>query len=132
MRIIVSLLIGLLMLTGCSQSKEINSAQPNDTTHNPTAKEILLQNPNADIFQLNGIIYSNADKIEWVQQVDLTLEKTLATIKKQYEDGMNFEDQMATQLPVGAEIYEPVKKSGAILIVKIKDVEIRYLGLIEG
>jgi hypothetical protein len=133
MKIIISFFIALLMLTGCNQSKVINSEHPTtESTHNPTAKEILAQNPNADIFQHKGIIYTNAINIEWVEQTELTIGESAGTIKKQYKDGLTFENGMATKLPVGVEIFEPVKKSGPVLIVKLSGKEMRYLGLIEG
>ncbi|WP_078503002.1 hypothetical protein [Paenibacillus selenitireducens] len=119
----------MLILTGCNQSKINNSEHPaTETTHNPTTKEILTQNPNADIFQHKGIIYTNASNIEWVQQTELTIGEIVGTIRKQYIDGITFENEMATKLPVGAEIFE----SGQILIVNLDGREIRYLGLIEG
>ena len=131
MRIITTFLVVLFILTGCNQSEGVPSEQ-SAATHNPTADEILAKNPNADIFQLDGIIYSNANNVEWVQQSELTIGEKVGTITKKYKDGLTFEDKMATKLPVGAEIFEPVKKSGPILIVRLNDNEIRYLGLIEG
>ncbi len=128
-KILISFLIAFLILTGCNQSKVINSDHPTtESTHNPTAKIILAQNPNADIFQHNGIIYTNASNIEWVQQTELTIGEGVGTIKKQYKEGLSFENEMATKLPVGVEIFE----SGQILIVKLDGKEVRYLGLIEG
>jgi len=136
MRLIISFFICLLILTvtGCKQYEERNYGDPTIpvTTHNLTAKDILVQNPNADIFQFNGIIYSNASNIEWVQQTELATGNIVVTITKQYKDSDTFEDSMATQLPIGTEIYEPLIKSGPILIVKLSDKEVRYLGLIEG
>ncbi|MNH82780.1 hypothetical protein D3C87_652990 [compost metagenome] len=133
MRILISVIIALLMLTGCNQPKVINSERPTfESTHNPTAKEILDQNPSADIFQLNGTIYTNAINIEWVQQTEITIGESVGIIKRQYKDSLTFENEMSTKLPVGAKIFEPIKKSGPILIVKLNGKEIKYLGLIEG
>ncbi|MFB6366340.1 hypothetical protein ACFCP7_20175 [Paenibacillus elgii] len=133
MKIIISFLITLLMLTGCNQSKVINSENSiTESIHNPTAQEIIAQNPNADIFQYKGVIYDNASNIEWVQQEKLTVGEKVGMITKQYKDGLNFEDEMATKLPVEVEIFEPIKKNGPVLIVKLNGKEIRYLGLIEG
>jgi len=136
MRLIILFIICLSMLTvtGCKQyeKKNYEDSTASITTHNPTAKEILVQNPNADIFQFNGIIYSNASNLEWVQQTELATGNIVETITKQYKGGDIFEDAMATQLPIGTEIYEPLIKSGPILIVKLSGKEVRYLGLIEG
>lgn len=120
MKILISFLATLFMLTGCIIQ----------TTHNPTAKETLAQNPNADIFQHKGIIYTNASNIEWVRQTELTIGERVGTIKKQYTDGLTFGNEMATKLPVGAEIFDGGGRS--ILIVKLEGKEIRYLGMLEG
>lgn len=98
---------------------------------NPTAKEILLKNKAADIFALNGVVYSNAEDIEWVNEKELTLGQEVGEIKKQTNDSDAFENYTATKLTVGTKIYEPVENS-SIYIVKVDDKEIRYIGLIEG
>ncbi|GMK40403.1 hypothetical protein PCCS19_34590 [Paenibacillus sp. CCS19] len=133
MKIMIPLLIALLLLTGCNQSKAIHSEDSmTEATHNPTAQEIIAQDPDADIFQYKGVIYGNASKVEWVQQEKVTAGEKVGTITQQYKEGLNFEDGMATKLPVGVEFYEPTKKSGPILLVKLNGEEVRYLGLIEG
>ena len=134
MKAIISLFIALMILTGCSQSPAIHSQPSNiqSSIGNPTAKEMLAQNPVADFFQYNDIVYANASDIEWVQQAELTIGEHVGTITKQYTDDLTFEHEMATKLPVGTEIYEPVKNKGPVLIVTVNGEEIRYLGLIEG
>jgi len=130
---LISFILCLAILAGCNQYEGSSSGKSNEKyeTHNPTAEEILSQNPDADIFQLNGIIYSNASNVEWVQAEELTIGETIGTITKQYTDGLTFEEEIATKLPVGTEIFKPLK-GGGILIAKLNDKEIRYLGLIEG
>lgn len=130
MRLLISLCIAIMMITGCTQVNLTGSKEY--VIGNPTAKEILINDPNADIFQYKDIIYTNASGIEWVQQADLTIGKSVGTIQKQYQPDLAFENGMATELPVGTVIYEPMKKSGPILIVVVNDEEVRYLGLIEG
>lgn len=135
MRIVAMLLVVLLLLAGCakvSDSEQFADPCAENNSCELTANEVLDQNPNADIFQLNGVIYSNASNIDWVQQEQLTLGKKIGTITNQYKDGQSFENGMATTLPVGGEIFEPAEKSGPILIIKLDNKEIRYLGLIEG
>jgi len=131
-RILVFIFIGLLALSGCNQTHQsVGKTKP---TSNPTAMDILADNPDADIFQLQGIIYKNAKDIDWVQSEELSIGEKVGTIAKQYKEGMAFEDGMATKLPVGAEIYEPAEKVGPILLVRLGPNErvMRYLGLIEG
>ncbi|NOU77020.1 hypothetical protein GC098_37635 [Paenibacillus sp. LMG 31458] len=48
---------------------------------NPTAKDILTNNKDSDIFMLNGIIYSNSEDIEWVNERELTLGEEVGEIK---------------------------------------------------
>ena len=132
MRIIVSFFIGLILITGCSQSVGNNAKSRAEATHNPTAEEVLTQNADADIFQFQGIVYENADHVDWVQQEKLTSGERVGKITKPYQEGLPFEDGMATKLPEGAEIFEPAKKSGPVLIVKWSGNEKRYLGLLEG
>ncbi|SFL58744.1 hypothetical protein SAMN04487943_102339 [Gracilibacillus orientalis] len=117
-----------IILVACN-----NQTTENSEIHigNPTAEEILTKNENADIFVLNGIVYSNAEDLEWVNEKELTLGEEVGEIKEQTNNSDEFENFTATKLTVGTKIYEPVEKSG-IYIVKVNDKEIRYLGLREG
>jgi hypothetical protein len=96
---------------------------------NPTPKEVLTEN--ADIFVLNGIVYINAEDVEWVNEQDFTLGEEVGEIKKQTTNSDEFENYTASKLEVGTKIYETVEK-GDIYIVIVDDKEIRYLGLREG
>ena len=96
---------------------------------NPTPKEVLTEN--ADIFVLNGIVYINAEDVEWVYEQDFTLGEQVGEIKKQTTNSDEFENYTASKLEVGTKIYETVEK-GDIYIVIVDDKEIRYLGLREG
>ena len=134
MRIVISvLLLSLTFFTliGCNQH-ETSRVSRVEVIGNPQAEDILVNNPEADIFQFNEIVYSNAVNLEWVQAANLTKGELVGIIKEQYMEGKQFKDEMATILPVGAEIYEPVNRQGPILIVIFEDKEWRYLGLIEG
>lgn len=104
---------------------------PGNDTGNPTAEEILSKNKDADIFVLNGVVYSNAEDIEWVNEKELTLGEVVGEIKKQTNKSDAFENNTASKLSVGTKIYKTVEK-GDIYIVKVDDKEIRYLGLREG
>lgn len=127
------LMIAMLALTGCTPADSNQSGQSMvSVIGNPTAQQIVENNPDADIFQFNNIVYSNASDLEWVQQADLTIGERVGAITKQYQADLMFEDGMATELPIGTEIYEPVKKYGDILIVVVNGQEIRYFGLLEG
>ncbi|MCR8657437.1 hypothetical protein [Paenibacillus endoradicis] len=134
MKVFISLFIALFILTGCNQSTVSNTEHSRTPTSigNPSATDILAENPNADIFQYKDVIYKNASNNEWVQQAELTIGDRVLTIEKQYNNDLTFEQGMATMLPIGTEIHVPITKSGAILIAKVDGKEIRYVGLIEG
>lgn len=134
------LLLGILFVSfivvACN-SQTIENSDRKDyegsqgSTGNPTAEDILLNNKDADIFVLNGIVYKNAEDIDWVNSKKLTLGEEVVEIKKQTKDSEAFENGFATKLPIGTKIYEPVEK-GDIYIAIVEDKEMRYLGLREG
>ncbi|MBW8350025.1 hypothetical protein K0H71_11260 [Bacillus sp. IITD106] len=111
-----------IVLAACNNSGHIG---------NPTAKQILLENKDADIFVLDGIVYTNGEDIEWVNEVKLTLGEEVGEIKKRTNNGGKFENYTASKLEVGTKIYKPVEK-GDIYLVIVDNKEIRYLGLREG
>lgn len=118
------------LLIACN-AQTIKEHKENITKGNPTVADILLDNTDADILLLNGIVYKNAVDIAWVNEEDLTLGKEVAVIKKQTKDAEEFTDGVATKLNVGTKIYKSVG-NGNIYIAVVKGKEIRYLGLIEG
>ncbi|WP_407272471.1 hypothetical protein [Radiobacillus sp. PE A8.2] len=127
-RMLFLVLLSSIVLVACNnQTNGINESD----IGNPTVKEILTKNNDADIFVLNGVVYSNAEDIEWVNEMELTLGKDIGEIKKQTQESDEFENFTASKLPVGTKIYEPVEK-GDIYIVQVNDKERRYLGLREG
>lgn len=134
MRGMVLFLLSFTLLAGCQFHEQGASKTSNETftTRNPAAEDILSQRPDADFFQWNGIVYVNANHLEWVLQAELTIGPFVGNITKQYKEGLAFEDEMATKLPVGTEIYEPAETNGPILFVKFHGKAIPYLGLIEG
>ncbi|WP_047985816.1 hypothetical protein [Ornithinibacillus californiensis] len=121
----------LLAMAMVACSNQATPKEPEIVLDNPTPEEILADNENADIFVINGIVYSNADHIEWVNEKELTLGEEVGEIKKQTSNSDEFENYSATLLPVGTKIYQPVEK-GDIYIVRVDGKEIRYLGLREG
>lgn len=104
---------------------------PNKSLGNPSAKNILLQNPEADIFMSRGIIYSNADDFNWVNAQALTLGAEVTEIKRQSSDSGGFVDGTATKLSVGTKIYQSKQKEN-IYIAVVNGKSIPYLALREG
>lgn len=97
---------------------------------NPTPKEILSEDPQADIFQFNGIVYKNASDLDWVIQQELKKGELIGKIKK--VSSSNFEDGTASILPVGTKLYNTINSTGDIIIVDYKNRLIPYIGLYEG
>ena len=100
----------LLTAVGCSNSS-ITSTTETHTTENPDAKEILTSDPEADIFQFDGVIYRAG--IDWVEELTLTKDEQVGEIKTRNDTDTNFEDDMSNKLPVGAKIYS-AKESGEV------------------
>lgn len=124
-------LIVLVLLTaaGCSNSLEKDKTEVH-TTGNPDAEEILTLDPEADIFQFEGIIYKTG--IDWVEELTLTKDEQVGEIKSRNDRDTNFEDEMSNKLPVGAKIFSTIEKEGPILLVESEGEILKYYGLVEG
>lgn len=131
--IIISLSTSLsLFIGGCSHSLD-SVMEDTHVSENPSAEEILEADPEADIFQLEGVIYQTG--IDWVEELTLTKDQFVGEIKSRNDTHTNFEDEMATKLPVGAKIYtveEGEDVSGPILLVETNGSLLSYYGLVEG
>ncbi len=118
------------MLAACNNNYE--NGVKEEVTENPTPEEILSNDKHGDVFFMDGVVYTNAQDIEWVNEEELTMGEEIGEIKKQTDNHEEFENFTASILPVGTKIFEPEEKEGLIYIVKLDDEEIRYLGLVEG
>jgi hypothetical protein len=101
-----------------------------------TARDVLKQNPDADIFQYEGFIYSNVTELEWFDErrENLAKGKMLGEIKKQSTRSFGFKDFTATKAPVGTKIYSSSQggKESGVLILEFKGEDLYYLVLLEG
>lgn len=93
------------------------------------AKEVLTLDPDADIFQYNGVIYKT--NIDWVKELSLTKDVQIGEIKTKNETDKDFENQMSNKLPVGAKIFS-AKERVDILIVEFEGESLKYLAIVEG
>lgn len=129
-RLLFSLLIFFLLTTaGCSNSSDRAKIKVH-TTENPNAEEILTLDPEADIFQFDGVIYQTG--IEWLDKLTLTKDEQVGEIKTKNDSDTNFEDGMSNKLPVGAKIFSVKEKIGPVLLVESEGELFKYYGLIEG
>jgi hypothetical protein len=116
-KILLCISILFIFLFGCNGAKG-----------NPTPKD-FLKNESADIFLLDGIVFSNAQDIEWVSDLEYKLGEQIGYITKQRDKARSFKDGTANKLPVGTKIYE-TDTPAYIAIVNGK--EIPYLKMLEG
>ncbi len=68
----------LLTAVGCSNSSDKGKVEVY-TTENPNAEGVLKLDPEADIFQFNGVIYQTG--IDWVEALTLTKDEQVGEIK---------------------------------------------------
>ncbi|RNA69831.1 hypothetical protein EBO34_07825 [Alteribacter keqinensis] len=99
---------------------------------NPTAGDILSDNPNADILQWDGIVYSNVNDAEYVRELGHEPVEKLGEIERQSGSRWFFRDRSATHLPEGTNIFN-VNKGGIYYLIGVADdEEIVYRALVEG
>lgn len=73
-RVITMFIISTFILSGCSSFQNNDNIKTHET-ENPTAEEVLQLDSEADIFQLDGVIYQT--NIDWVNDLTLTKGKKL-------------------------------------------------------
>lgn len=89
----------------------------------------FLKNEGADIFLLGGIVYSNAQDVEWVTELEYKLGEQIGEVTMKTDKASSFKNGTANKLPVGAKIYET---DTPVYIVIFNDKEVPYLKMIEG
>jgi hypothetical protein len=117
--------LALFTVTGCSNGGETTIV----TIDSIDAEEVLTLDPNADIFQYDGVIYKT--NIDWVEELSLTKDDQIGEIKARNVDNSDFKDEMSNKLPVGAKIFS-AKERGDILIVESEGEILKYLSIVEG
>lgn len=113
------------MITGCSYGGETTKVSIDSIN----AEEVLRLDPDADIFQYEGVIYKT--NIDWVEELSLTKDDQVGEIKTINATNTDFKDEMANKLPVGAKIFS-AKERGDILIVELDGEIFKYLAIVEG
>ncbi|WP_181350303.1 hypothetical protein [Thalassobacillus sp. CUG 92003] len=105
---------------------------------NPTAHEILNNNPNADILKLDGVVYSNVSDRDWVERHDYNKNELIGEVKKQTNNTWWFRNYYASKLPKGTKIYstnEGTYTKGdapAFIIIEYDNALLIYQSLVEG
>lgn len=130
MRNFILLICMMILITGCKLQTAEN--EKTITPGNPTATEVLSDDNEADIFQFNNLIYTNASTIEWVQEDTYEKGPQIDEIRKQSADSKEFTDGTASKLPVGTKVFQVVGNGQLLLMIEKDDEKIVYLALIEG
>ena len=121
-KIFVYSVLLFLVLTGCS------SVIPG----NPTSQTILKKDPQADILQLDELIYIKASDQESLKKGDFIKEDKIGEIKKTTTSTLFFKDFCATKLPVGSEIFATNDHDTYTIIAEIDGKQVLYTALVEG
>ena len=127
--ILVSIIL-LLTSTGCMGLISINKDN-NNSIEKRTAEEILTENPEADIFQYNGLIYSNSNNEDIDENVNLEKGKQVSETTKKSTNHVEFLNGTATNLAVGTKIYQVPGEGLAVLTVIKNGKRIIYLAEIK-
>ena len=117
--------LALLTINGCSYGSETTRVSIDSID----AEEVLRLDPNADIFQYDGVIYKA--NIDWVEELSLTKDVQIGEINTKNDTNAVFKDEMANKLPVGAKIFS-ARERGDILIVELRGEILKYLAIVEG
>lgn len=122
---IVLTALALLIITGCSAKGD----EVTEVSGEIDAEEVLGLDPDADIFQFEGVIYQT--NIDWVDKLALTKDVQVGEIKKKNDANTDFNDEMANKLKVGSKIFS-AKERKDILIVENDSGLFHYLAIVEG
>ncbi|MFE8699907.1 hypothetical protein ACFYKX_04640 [Cytobacillus sp. FJAT-54145] len=115
--------IFLILLVGCT-----NEHTSSPFISNPAPKD-FLNNNDADIFLLDRYVFSNAEDVEWVRELEYELGEQIGEITEQEEIASKFRNGTANILPIGTKIFET---NTPVYIAVVKGKEIRYLKMVEG
>ncbi|MFB4169428.1 hypothetical protein [Virgibacillus sp. JSM 102003] len=131
--IALCLLLGIMAALALTNTFPFNSGG----IGNPTAKDILKGNPDADILKLDGLIYSNVSDREWLDDNRYTKGEKIGEIKKQTTATWWFRNFFATKLPKGTKIFMSNGKEygeypPSLVIVEINNEELVYQAMVEG
>ncbi|WP_226036601.1 hypothetical protein [Aquibacillus saliphilus] len=130
----LSLVLVVLVVLTLSRNFPLNSGK----IGNPTAKEILTGNPDADILKLDGLVYSNASELEWIKDNEYTRGDQIGEIRKQTTNTWWYRNFSASKLQKGTKIYtsnDKEYKSGdapVIVLVEGNNELLVYHSLREG
>jgi hypothetical protein len=124
-KILLPLCFLFIFLVGCNNDYSSSSSP---STNNPSPKDYLKYD-NADIFVLDGYVFSNAQDVEWVTELKYELGEQVGEITKQADKASQFKNGTANKLPIGTKIF---KTDTQAYIAIVDGEEIPYLKMVEG
>ncbi|MFD1361270.1 hypothetical protein [Lentibacillus salinarum] len=125
LKVFAVLIMTAFILTGCGG----DSGNPiTNTIGNPTPRD-FLDHGDADIFYFDGLVYSNAADVQWVQELEYEPGEQIGEITRQTDKAMLFKDGTANKLPEGTKLYETDTPA---YIAIVDGDEIPYLKMVEG
>lgn len=112
------LIMVIIVLSGCGKHV-IGNPVPGD----------FLNKDSADIFLLEGTVFSNVEEVDWIKELDYTIGKEVGEITKKTDKVKEFRDGSSNILPVGTKIYDTDTE---VYIAIVDGEEIPYLKMLEG
>ncbi|MRG86061.1 hypothetical protein [Salinibacillus xinjiangensis] len=133
----IGIVISAIVLTFMATS---GNFPPNyGSVGNPTAKDILKNNPEADILKLDGFVYSNVTNREWIQDTKYAKGDKIGEIKKQTSNTTWWYGNLyASKLPKGTKIFTTMGKTytkgeaPVTVLVEYNNVLFVYQAMVEG
>ena len=119
------------LLSGCGNDAYQNTHPGTfgqESIGNPIPAD-FLGNEDADIFYFGGVVYSNAEHLDWVIERTYTKTKLLGEITTQTSEADEFTEGSANKLPVGTKIY---RTDAGMCVAVVDGKEIRYIQVVEG
>lgn len=110
----------------------------NNTRGNPTVRDILGDNQDADILKLDGLVYGNVTDVDWVQDREYKKGGKIGEVRNKTQNSWWFRDRYATKLPEGTALYMTgdeeyqKEKPPTYVLVEYKNKERIYIAYIEG
>lgn len=87
--LIQSLFLIFISLSGCTNENNLQESFDTQSIGNPTPID-FLDDENADIFILENIVYSNAEDLEWVEDLSYTVGEQVGEIIEVTEEARSF------------------------------------------
>ncbi|MYL32525.1 hypothetical protein GLW08_07105 [Pontibacillus yanchengensis] len=109
-----------------------------DNRGNPTARDIVKNNQDADILKLDGQVYGNGMDLEWVQDKEYEKGQKIGEVRNKTQNSWWFRDRYATKLPEGTALYttgeEEYEKGNPPfhVLVEYNNKKLIYIAYIEG